>query len=67
MERRIFVFDSGVEIWNMTPSKSETVWSIDTGGALSDAMLGRPFDNDGVPGTHPEKRSVKIDCIKTFW
>lgn len=28
------VFVSGVEMWNVTPSKSETVWSIDAGGAL---------------------------------
>jgi hypothetical protein len=34
METRIFVFVSGVEIWKVTPSKSETVWSIDAGGAL---------------------------------
>ncbi len=34
MEMRIFDFDSGVEMWKMTPSKSETVWSMETGGAL---------------------------------
>jgi hypothetical protein len=28
------VLDSGVERWKVTPSKSETTWSIDAGGAL---------------------------------
>lgn len=32
---RILFFDSGVEMWKVTPSKSETTWSTDTGGALS--------------------------------
>lgn len=31
---RILVLDSGVERWKVTPSKSETIWSIETGGAL---------------------------------
>lgn len=31
---RILVLDSGVERWNVTPSKSETTWSIETGAAL---------------------------------
>jgi hypothetical protein len=34
METRIFVLDSGVEIWKVTPSKSETTWSIETLGPL---------------------------------
>lgn len=34
METRILDFDSGVEMWKVTPSKSETVWSMETGGAL---------------------------------
>jgi len=38
----------GVEMWKVTPSKSETIWSIDCGGA-------------------PEKRSVRIDWMRTFW
>jgi hypothetical protein len=31
---RILVFDSGVEMWKVTLSKSETTWSIETGAAL---------------------------------
>jgi hypothetical protein len=34
METRILDLVSGVERWNVTPSKSETVWSIETGGSL---------------------------------
>ena len=31
---RILDFVSGVERWKVTPSKSETTWSIEIGGAL---------------------------------
>lgn len=34
IEMRILVFASGVDMWNVTPSKSETTWSIETGGPL---------------------------------
>lgn len=34
METRILVLVSGVDMWKVTPSKSETVWSMLTGGAL---------------------------------
>lgn len=34
METRIFDFVSGVEMWKVTPSKSEMTWSIDAGVAL---------------------------------
>jgi hypothetical protein len=34
IEMRIFVFDVGVEMWKVTPSKSETIWSIEVGVAL---------------------------------
>lgn len=34
IETRILVFASGVEIWKVTPSKSDTTWSIETGGPL---------------------------------
>jgi hypothetical protein len=34
MEIRILDLDSGVDIWNVTPSKSEATWSIATGAAL---------------------------------
>lgn len=34
MDTTIFDFDSGVEMWKVTPSKSETVWSMLTGAAL---------------------------------
>lgn len=34
IESTILLFDSGVDMWKSTPSKSETVWSIVTGGAL---------------------------------
>lgn len=34
METKILDLDSGVEMWKITPSKSETVWSMLTGGAL---------------------------------
>ena len=31
---RILDLDSGVERWKVTPSKSETTWSMEMGGAL---------------------------------
>lgn len=37
---RIFVLDSGVDIWKVTPSKSETTWSIDTGVGLQRQLAG---------------------------
>ncbi len=33
IETRILVLVSGVEMWKMTPSKSDTVWSIDSRGS----------------------------------
>lgn len=33
---RILFFVSGVEIWKRTPSKSDTVWSMEMGAALQD-------------------------------
>lgn len=33
MEMRILDLDSGVETWNVTPSKSEMIWSIEAGAA----------------------------------
>jgi len=57
-------------MWKMTPSKSETVWSIETGGALEKGgllglhvILNRQDHRD----TYPENRSVKTDWISTFW
>jgi hypothetical protein len=41
METRILVLVSGVDIWKVTPSKSETVWSILTGGALHELEMAR--------------------------
>lgn len=40
METTIFDLASGVEIWKVTPSKSDTVWSMLTGGALNIGLAG---------------------------
>lgn len=61
MEMRILDLDSGVERWNVTPSKSETTWSTETWGALFMSLVlsssgqmwgrGRPreaFGEDGL-------------------
>lgn len=34
IETSILVFVSGVEMWKVTPSKSEMTWSIEAGVAL---------------------------------
>lgn len=41
METRIFDFVSGVEMWKVTPSKSEMTWSIDAGVALGEGGWGQ--------------------------
>ena len=39
IETRILVLDSGVEMWNVTPSKSETIWSMLVGVGLDGGRL----------------------------
>lgn len=45
---RILVLVSGVEMWNVTPSKSDTTWSTDTGGALSERVSYGLVEDGGV-------------------
>jgi hypothetical protein len=52
--------DSGVEIWKVTPSKSDTVWSMLTGEALEEAPL-EGSDAETSLEAHPENRSVRTD------
>ena len=74
METRILVLVSGVEMWNVTPSKSDTTWSMEAGGALE--LLSGSWgggQGDGRAGAankrdaYPENLSVSTDCINTFW
>ena len=65
MEMRILDFASGVETWKTTLSKSDTTWSMDTGGAL--AKLASYVDADAEGDGYPEKRSVRRDWMSTFW
>lgn len=48
METTIFDFVSGVEMWKVTPSKSETVWSMFTGAALAHGLVGEFGDEEGM-------------------
>lgn len=50
----------------MTPSKSETIWSIDAGAALFGAIsTGETVGFGDVD--YPEKRSFRRDSMSTFW
>lgn len=66
MEMRILDFDSGVETWKTTLSKSDTTWSMDTGGALIFKLVAMSAHVSGGEN-HPEKRSVRRDWMSTFW
>ena len=57
---RILDFDSGVEMWKVTPSKSDTVWSMETGDALLHFVSYKGIVL-GMIATYPEKRSVRTD------
>lgn len=54
MDTRILVFVSGVEMWKVTPSKSEMTWSIDAGVALdSPSGVSRAVGVRGVGAVEP--------------
>ena len=65
MEMRILDLVSGVEIWKATLSKSDTTWSMDTGGALV-AQSASHVKADVGMGCNPEKRSMRRDWMSTF-
>lgn len=79
METTILVLDSGVEMWKVTPSKSETIWSMEVGAALGGVSIqaGRACTWRGCSGglgrrhwageAYPEKRSLSSDSMSTFW
>lgn len=48
METRILVFVSGVEMWKVTPSKSEMTWSIDAGVGLGGVGSAIPLVEGGL-------------------
>lgn len=52
---RIFDLVSGVETWKVTPSKSETIWSMETGGALYLELAGVPGDRGEEVGNPPRE------------
>ncbi len=61
---RILDLDSGVEMWKMTPSKSETVWSIETGGALAEELVSaNQAQPSGLPGESLRKHRLDQDIL----
>lgn len=49
-ETRILVLLSGVEMWNVTPSKSETTWSMFAGAPLYAVSLAGCYAGSGGAG-----------------
>lgn len=67
MDTRILVFVSGVEMWKVTPSKSEMTWSIEAGVALAVPGVSVAASGDGSCGAYLLKRSVRIDFRRRLW
>jgi hypothetical protein len=63
------VLDSGVLMWKVTLSKSETIWSMAVGTALW-RNTGQSFvfvgggNSEAYSGA---KRSLRRDSMRTFW
>lgn len=64
------VLDSGVLMWKVTLSKSETIWSMAVGAALW-KITGQSFARGGGwccgEAYSGAKRSLRRDSMRTFW
>jgi hypothetical protein len=74
VEMRMRVLVSGVLMWKVTLSKSETIWSIAVGAALGRGFWSVDVHWDGMfvvfhsgKAYSGAKRSLRIDSMSTFW
>lgn len=67
MEMSILVFDSGVLMWKVQLSKSETIWSMVVGAALL-IRQSQEKTAESEWGIYSEaKRSLRMLSMSTFW